>query len=165
MLIIMAGIPKCGKTIFVDKLVDELEKKGSVRVVSPSHTLKAWEDSLMKCLNLLSSSKDTVPKPYVILDTCAASPNTLSTIFSTAFIYDHKIAIVHVDRDPDECVQSGCDKEIVEEYTYRVSRAIDQYQRQKYAYVFVGNSASEEEFLHSAVGVAVQLEWLKNYVG
>lgn len=141
MLIIMCGYPSSGKSTFLDLLSPYL---GDHHIIRPSdwypddidnidsqdrtkYQLACWEHALDKTILLLSSKPVDIP---IILDTCAASPNSLNSIIETAKLHRHKIIAIVIGTPASICA-SRANPDVIQRYINKIPNAVRTY-REKF---------------------------------
>jgi len=120
MIIIMAGLPKSGKSTLAKNIVDKIITGSSFTVdpavyVPPELTpesgkayreamLGAWEFARERLKKLSSVQPDST---VIIFDTCASKNNVVKSIVDEAKENNHRTLLVYVDTPSNTCLERG----------------------------------------------------------
>jgi len=124
MIIIMAGLPKSGKTVLARQLSSQ--SKGSFHVdpasfvppdASPDEhrdaILCGWEIAYEKLLEIIDKNPSNT---LIIFDTCASKTSVVETIAIRGKKAGHKIHMVFVETPKEICIKRGADASVVSRY-------------------------------------------------
>jgi predicted kinase len=169
MLITMCGLPKSGKSVFIDLVCAELKKRNiTMHIVRPSDwcndaspsekqamQIAAWEHALDKSVELLSSGTD-----IVVLDTCGTSPRSLNTLFGVAQMKLRSIVIIWMAVEKSICA-SRIEPEIINKYMPKMRSAILDYKAQSYKIIPIKHASLDGWRVKAADVASELLEYLK----
>ena len=170
MFVVMCGYPGSGKSTFVDILKPEFHKLGHrMYVVRPSDwypenieemdpkertdwQIGSWEHALDKVGDLLVTKG---VENAVLLDTCGASPKSISSNIAVAEMRRHQTAAIWMAVPRGIC-ESRVDPNIVAKYIGRIKSAVLEY-NEKFDRFIVVKHGTIDQWKEMAVEAAGKL--------
>ena len=144
MFIIMCGLPQSGKSTFLEFVANAFEhfNATSIDIIRPSdyyppdiesmppnerteYQIGAWELALERASLSLSGM------PFVALDTCGTSPNSLQTPIGVAQIHRHEIVVIWMAASRRVC-EARIDPGIITKYVDKIPAAMREYKARGY---------------------------------
>ena len=126
MVIIMAGLPKSGKTYIV-KIFKALLPSYDIQIIEPSKFIPpeadknvaataAWQIAFEKLLGIIGEgNKNNI----IVFDSCASKSSVVVDISTKAKISDHDVWMVFVFASKETCLRRSnheVDKELIDKY-------------------------------------------------
>lgn len=150
----MCGLPKSGKSKFVDILSDFID----CYVVRPSDwyvdgdsdefKIACWKHALDVTSDLIKNNNNDC---VIILDTCGTNYTSIDSIACVAKMREHMLIVLHINTDADICSKM-IDCNIVNKYVNKINDAIDYY-NDNYDKVITVDYANIDEWRDEAIRI------------